>query len=159
MGSALEMDNNLRFFVNTIERRISMSQENKEQVSQSGRNFYPILVAMLVMALTAVCLPGQGVAAGLMKAITGGDVPTSIKSHRVDVTINNGFSRTEVDQVFLNEGDVDLEAIYSFPLPKQASVSEVSLWIDGTEVVGEVVEKNAPGKSTKSKNRRGMKRR
>lgn len=118
-----------------------MAKENRARRTIAGRNAGFFIASMLVVALTALCLPGQGRAAGLMKTIDGGEVPTSIKAHRVDVTINNGFCRTEVDQVFLNEGDVDLEAIYSFPLPKQASLSEVSLWIDGAEVVGEVVEK------------------
>ena len=48
-----------------------------------------------------------------------------------------------MDQVFANTGDVDLEAVYTFPLPKQASMSEVSLWIDGREIIGEVLEKQA----------------
>ncbi|PLX83095.1 MAG: VWA domain-containing protein [Desulfuromonas sp.] len=93
------------------------------------------------MVLVACCLPGRVLAAGLLKAVNGGDVPTVIKSHKVDVAINNGFARTEVEQVFVNSGDIDLEAVYTFPLPKQSSLSEVSLWIDEAEVVGEVVEK------------------
>ncbi len=80
-------------------------------------------------------------AAGLLKPVGGTQAGVGIRSHRVDVVINNGFARTEVDQVFANPADRDLEAVYSFPLPKQASLSELSLWIDGREVVGEVVEK------------------
>ncbi len=64
-----------------------------------------------------------------------------IASHHVDVTINNGFARTEVDQLFANDSSTPLEGQYSFPLPKQASLSELSLWIDGREIVGEVIEK------------------
>jgi len=94
----------------------------------------------------AVCLVllvcSQGFAAGLLKPIDGGDEnDVYMKSHHVNVVINNGFARTEVDQVFGNDGDSDLRAIYSFPVPKQASVAEVSLWIDGNEVIGEVLEK------------------
>lgn len=118
-----------------------MSEKNGVRNTILVRNVCPLIVGMLVMAMTALCLPGQGMAAGLLKSVDGGDVPTSIKSHRVDVTINNGFCRTEVDQIFVNQGDADLEAIYSFPLPKQASLAELSLWINGAEVVGEVVEK------------------
>ena len=79
--------------------------------------------------------------AGLIKPLGGGDVGAFIKSHHVDVVINNGFAQTTVDQVFGNNSDQDYEAIYSFPIPKQASLSEISLWINGTEVIGEVVEK------------------
>ena len=79
--------------------------------------------------------------AGLLKPVSGSQDAVFMKSHHVQVTINNGFARTEVDQVFGNNGDQDLEATYSFPLPAQASLSELSLWIDGQEVLGEVLEK------------------
>ncbi len=80
-------------------------------------------------------------AAGLLKPVNGESAPIAIRSHQVQVTINNGFARTEVDQVFFNGGTKDLEAIYTLPLPKQASLSELSLWFDGQENLGEVVEK------------------
>jgi len=80
-------------------------------------------------------------AAGLLKPVGASDSAVRIKSHHVTVTINNGYARTEVDQVFENTSDKDLDAVYSFPLPKQASLSELSLWIDGNEVIGEVLEK------------------
>lgn len=80
-------------------------------------------------------------AAGLLKAKGRGADGLSIRAHTVHVVINNGFARTEVDQTFANAADADLEAIYTFPLPKQASLSELSLWIDGREIVGEVVER------------------
>ena len=97
----------------------------------------------------AACLAGWGLwwgaadapAAGLLHPKNQPDAGAKIKSQAVDVTLNNGFARTEVDQVFANPRDADIEAIYTFPLPKQASLSEVSLWIDGKEVVGEVVER------------------
>ncbi|MDY6990877.1 MAG: VIT domain-containing protein [Thermodesulfobacteriota bacterium] len=93
----------------------------------------------IVLLLVASASPSRG--AGLLKPIDDTDSDIHIRSHRVDVTINNGFARTEVDQVFANEGGHDLEAVYTFPLPKKASLSELSLWIDGQEVLGEVVEK------------------
>jgi Ca-activated chloride channel family protein len=97
-------------------------------------------VVGVVFLLMVSIFPAQG--AGLLKPIDDTDSNIHIRSHRVDVTINNGFARTEVDQVFANKGDQDLEAIYTFPLPKKASLSELSLWIDGQEVIGEVVEKD-----------------
>jgi len=80
-------------------------------------------------------------AAGLLKPVNGNTDEVTMKSHHVSVTINNGFVRTEVDQVFHNQASRDLEAVYSFPIPPQASLSELSLWINGKEVVGEVLEK------------------
>lgn len=118
-----------------------MLSRRSSSTKTSSINFVQILAVFLAAITVLVCLPNAGHAAGLLKPVNGGEAPVTIKAHNVDVTINNGFSRTEVDQIFSNHGDRDLEAIYTFPLPKQASLSEVSLWIDGTEVVGEVVEK------------------
>ncbi|MFT7486544.1 MAG: hypothetical protein ACI9F9_002399, partial [Candidatus Paceibacteria bacterium] len=59
----------------------------------------------------------------------------------VDVVINNGFATTTIEQVLDNPTDLVLEAIWAFPLPEEASLSELSLWIDEVVVVGEVVEK------------------
>jgi Ca-activated chloride channel family protein len=80
--------------------------------------------------------------AGLIKPLGTVDVAGAyIKSHDVHVVINNGFAQTIVDQVFGNDAELDYEAIYSFPLPKKASLSEISLWINGREVIGEVIER------------------
>jgi Ca-activated chloride channel family protein len=100
--------------------------------------------AVMTGVLLAFCLwaASRADAAGLLKPVSGADLSAlSIQSQDVNVIINNGFARTEVDQVFANSGDADIEAIYSFPVPRQASLSEVSLWIDGREVIGEVIAK------------------
>jgi Ca-activated chloride channel family protein len=65
----------------------------------------------------------------------------AIESQDVKVTINNGIAVTHVDQVFLNLEDRQVEALYTFPVPAGASVSNFSMWIAGKEMVGEVVEK------------------
>lgn len=97
----------------------------------------------LVVGLTALLAlqDFEAGAAGLLKPVNAQGSPLVIRSHQVNVTLNNGFARTEVDQVFFNGGDQDLEAIYTFPLPRQASLSELSLWFDGQENMGEVLEK------------------
>jgi Ca-activated chloride channel family protein len=95
---------------------------------------FTVIVSLMMSAVSSH-------AAGLLKPVGVADSAVSIKSHHVTVTINNGYARTEVDQVFENTTDRDLDAVYSFPLPKQASLSELSLWIDGNEVIGEVLEK------------------
>ncbi len=96
----------------------------------------------LLAGLFILLVANSAFAAGLLKPIGSGDeAQLSISSHRVDVTINNGFVRTEVDQTFANPGASAIEGFYSFPLPKQASLSELSLWIAEQEVLGEVVEK------------------
>ncbi|MHA1575368.1 MAG: VIT domain-containing protein, partial [Alphaproteobacteria bacterium] len=101
------------------------------------KSIVTIIAAAFILSNVAV----KTQAAGLLKPISGGGNDVKIKSHKVNVTINNGFAKTEVDQIFENTGDRDLDAIYSFPVPKKASLSELSLWINGSEVIGEVLEK------------------
>ena len=110
------------------------------KVAEKCHNLVISLISALCFCLI-LTLFGQSQAAGLLKPKSGDESFISIKSHHVNVVINNGYARTEVDQVFYNSGDSDLEAVYSFPLPKQASLSELSLWINGQEVIGEVLEK------------------
>ena len=95
---------------------------------------------VVVFVLMAIAI-SQCYAAGILRPTNGNSSDVFLKSHKVNVTINNGFARTEVDQVFGNKGSRDLEAVYSFPIPEDASLSELSLWIDGKEVIGEVLEK------------------
>jgi len=80
-------------------------------------------------------------AAGLLVADGGFGGVLEIKEHTVRVTVNNGIAVTEVTQVFQNMENRQVEALYTFPVPGGASVANFSMWIDGKEMVGEVVEK------------------
>lgn len=79
-------------------------------------------------------------AAGTLKPTSSPDLPIQIKEHHLAVVINNGWARSEVTQVFTNPNDRDLEAIYTFPLPKSANLSEMTIWAGEKELNGEVVE-------------------
>lgn len=87
---------------------------------------------------TALCLPAE--ASGLLVADGGFGGELEIREHDVNVTINNGIAVTDVKQVFLNKEDRIVEALYTFPVPKGASVSNFSMIINGKEMIGEVVE-------------------
>lgn len=80
-------------------------------------------------------------AAGLLTPADGSLPSLEIRSHRVEVVIEDGYAVTTVDQVFYNPHARDLEAIYSFPVPAHGSVGEFTVWIDGRPVNGEVLEK------------------
>jgi len=117
--------------------------ERKRKMKTQENTMRHEIAGYVIAAVLIVFLAFSGVSngAGLLKPTNGNASDVFIKSHHVNVVINNGFAKTEVDQVFGNNADVDLEAVYTFPIPKQASLSEVSLWIDGKEVIGEVVER------------------
>ncbi len=84
-------------------------------------------------------MPAHG--AGLLIAEGGFGGRLQITEQNVHVTINNGIAVTRIDQVFLNTEDRVVEALYTFPVPGGASVSNFSMLIGGKEMIGEVVEK------------------
>ena len=63
-----------------------------------------------------------------------------IRSHSVDVTIENQIATTRVDQVFYNPNDWAVEGDYVFPIPLDAAVSDFLLWVDGEPVHGDVLD-------------------
>ena len=92
-------------------------------------------------ALAVVIAPSTLRAAGLLIADGGLGGVLEIKEHTVQVTINNGIAVTKVTQVFHNTEKRQVEALYTFPVPRGASVANFSMWINGKEMVGEVLEK------------------
>jgi len=97
---------------------------------------------LILSMLAAGCLlgaPGTLLAAGTLTAQGSPDAPIAIVDHHVGVVINNGFARTEVRQVFQNPNSVPLEAVYAFPVPKSASLAEVTMQIGERGIEGEVV--------------------
>jgi len=92
------------------------------------------------MCIAAAC-PTPVFGAGLLVADGGFGGVLEVESHEVVVTINNGIAVTEVTQAFRNTEDRQVEALYTFPVPKGASVANFSMWINGEEMIGEVLEK------------------
>jgi Ca-activated chloride channel family protein len=97
-------------------------------------------VKFLVAGISLLAAQGA-LSAGLMTPKSGDLPELEIKQHHVDVTIEDGYAVTSVEQVFYNPNDTELEAIYSFPVPQKASVGEFTYWIDGKPVTAEVLEK------------------
>lgn len=90
---------------------------------------------------SALALAPSVDAAGLLVANGGFGGVLEIKEHDVKVSINNGIAVTHVTQVFQNKEQRQVEALYTFPVPRNASVANFSMWINGKEMVGEVLEK------------------
>jgi Ca-activated chloride channel family protein len=105
-----------------------------------GRSFGRTLVILFCAAIgLSVFNSARG--AGMLVADGGLGGAMEIKQHDVNVVINNGVAVTTVDQVFVNTENRVVEALYTFPVPRGASVASFSMWINDKEMVGEVVEK------------------
>src|SRR5882672_6841058 len=96
------------------------------------RRFVPVL-ALLIMAAPAD-------AAGLLIPKEKAVPPLAMLNHQVSITIDDQVATTTIEQVFRNHTDRQLEATYMFPVPKGASVRKFSMWVDGKEMTGELVE-------------------
>ena len=99
-----------------------------------------LLSATAAFALLAATA-GRVAAGGTLTPVGSPHQPIQIRSHQVDVTINNGFAETVVQQTFFNPNATDLEAIYAFPVPKSASLSAVTIVTGEKTLQGEVLPK------------------
>lgn len=98
-----------------------------------------MIPASLLAAVMAISTTSAN-AAGLLVP-TGQTSSLDIRDHNVNVIVEDGYVVTEIDQVFINAGSSDLEAVYSFPVPSHAAVAEFTYWINGNPVTGEVLKK------------------
>src|SRR6516225_8337223 len=66
--------------------------------------------------------------------------PLALLNHQVAITIDDQVALTRVEQTFRNHTDRPLEATYVFPVPRGASVNRFTMWVDGKETRGELLE-------------------
>ena len=64
-----------------------------------------------------------------------------IDYQRVNVTIDNQIATTRIDQLFVNQNNQWLEGIYLFPLPEGATVTELTMWVDGIPIESKILRK------------------
>jgi Ca-activated chloride channel family protein len=99
-----------------------------------------------VMCLEPETAPGRAEVRGLgrmtarvpgQEQVVGG---VGLVRHDVRVVIRDGYARTEIEEEFKNETDRVLEGRYVFPVPPDASISRLALWVGEELVEGELVE-------------------
>ncbi|MCX7992449.1 MAG: VIT and VWA domain-containing protein [Fimbriimonadales bacterium] len=60
--------------------------------------------------------------------------PILLKEHTVRVVIRDNLAETTIEQLFVNESPVSLEAEYWFPVPRDAAVSGLTMTVDDRAV-------------------------
>ncbi|HMF12457.1 MAG TPA: VIT domain-containing protein, partial [Gemmataceae bacterium] len=65
--------------------------------------------------------------------------PLAMLNHQVKITLEDQVAITHVEQTFRNHTDRQLEATYVFPVPKGASVTKFTMWMNGKETHGELL--------------------
>lgn len=95
-------------------------------------------IAWIAVAI-ALAAPGAR-ATGFMVPADHHLAGLHLESHRVDVKVNGLAALTRVEEVFVNQHDRQLEAIFVFPLPKGASINDFKMYVNGKLVTGEIME-------------------
>src|SRR5215475_12957280 len=101
------------------------------------RRCLPALALLLAVPL-AWC--GSARAHGLLIPEEKSLPPLAMLNHKVSITIEDQVAATKVEQTFRNHTDRNLEATYVFPVPRGASVNKFTMYVNGNEVKGELVE-------------------
>lgn len=70
-----------------------------------------------------------------------GEWPLPMRDLHVDVVIEDGVARTTIDETFFNPSLRTLEGVYSFPLPADAAISRLAMYVDGKLTEAGVVER------------------
>src|SRR5438552_5970994 len=97
------------------------------------RRYLPVLALLLAWA-------GLARAHGLLIPEEKNVPPLAMLNHHVTISMEDQVAVTRVEQTFRNHTDRQLEATYVFPVPKGASVRKFTMWVDGKEMAGELVE-------------------
>lgn len=88
----------------------------------------------------ALVVSGQTRASGILIPEDKKLPPLAMVNHKVTVTIEDQVAITTVEQTFRNHTGRALEATYLFPVPKGASVDKFTMWVDGKENSGELLD-------------------
>jgi len=72
--------------------------------------------------------------------------PLQVKYHHVEVQITDNVGATQIDQSFYNPQPRQLEGTYIFPLADDISVQRFSMFMDGKEVKGELLDRDKAAK-------------
>jgi Flp pilus assembly protein TadD len=77
----------------------------------------------------------------LVANVDGRNVPLTVGYHKVSVDIRDQIARTVVEESFVNHTKTQLEGVFYFPLPQDASISGFGMWIGDNLIEADVVEK------------------
>ncbi len=98
----------------------------------------------LIAAAESPLVPGSQYTGGALIAVdsAGQEAKLSLRKFHVDVHIEDGFARTTIDQTYFNHHPWRLEGTFYFPLPPDASLSRLAMYVDGNLMEGGMAERD-----------------
>jgi tetratricopeptide (TPR) repeat protein len=98
----------------------------------------------LMAAAESPLVPGNKHAGGALIAVDpwGEQTQLSLRKYHIDVHIEDGFARTTIDQTYFNPNFWRMEGTFYFPLPPDASLSRLAMYVDGKLREGGMAERD-----------------
>jgi len=89
-------------------------------------------------------VPGSQYAGGALIAVdqNGQETKLALRKYHIDVHIQDGFARTTIDQTYFNHDPAQLEGTFYFPLPPDASLSRLAMYVNGVLMEGGMAERD-----------------
>lgn len=97
----------------------------------------------LMLAAHSPLVPKSEHAGGALVCIDpfGQQAKLSLRKYHVDVFVQDGFARTTIDQTYFNHENRRLEGTFYFPLPPDASLSRLAMYVNGKRMEGGMAER------------------
>jgi ferric-dicitrate binding protein FerR (iron transport regulator) len=98
----------------------------------------------LMCAAEAPLVPPSEYAGGalVINDPSGQAAQLSLRKYHIDVHIEDGFARTTIDQTYFNHTGRRLEGTFHFPLPPDASLSRLAMYVNGKLMEGGMAERD-----------------
>ncbi len=89
-------------------------------------------------------IPKNQHAGGALVAVdpSGQEMKLSLRKQHIDVHIEDGFARTTIDQTYFNASWGRMEGTFYFPLPADASLSRLAMYVGENLMEGGMAERN-----------------
>ncbi len=101
-----------------------------------------IVLGLAMLGVLGILAPGSARALSILLPVDETLPPLVLVRHEQEVEISGQVARTTIRQAFRNPTPRTLEAVYLFPLPRDAQVTDFSMVINGNRVHGEVLERD-----------------
>ncbi|MEQ9407352.1 MAG: VIT domain-containing protein [Fuerstiella sp.] len=97
----------------------------------------------LMAAAAGALVPASEYAGGAIISVdpNGQEMRLSLRKYHVDVHIEDGFARTTIDHTYFNHTQSRLEGTFHFPLPPDASLSRLAMYVNGKLMEGGMAER------------------
>jgi ferric-dicitrate binding protein FerR (iron transport regulator)/tetratricopeptide (TPR) repeat protein len=98
----------------------------------------------LMAAAETPLVPAGKYSGGSLVAVDpyGQEAKLSLVKFHVDVHIEDGFARTTIDQTYFNSENSRMEGTFYFPLPPDASLSRLAMYVDGDLMEGGMADRD-----------------